>query len=68
MASNPTFTPEECSRAREIESMAEVPKGKPSPEQKAKMDEQKKTQIQVHSAVLCTVHGLLARLRVARRI
>ena len=65
MASNPTFTPEECSRAREIESMAEVPKGKPSPEQKAKMDEQKKTQIQVHSAQ-CT--GLLAPLRVAQRI
>ena len=41
-----TFTLEECTRAAEIEAMADVPKGKPSPEQKAKMDEQKKARLE----------------------
>jgi len=35
------FTPEECQKALDIEAMASPPKGKPSPEVKAKMDEQK---------------------------
>ena len=45
------FTEEECNRAAEIEAMAEVPKGKPSPEQKAKMDEQKKARVDFCAAL-----------------
>jgi len=39
------YTAEECQRATEIEAMAAVPKGKPSPEEKAKVDEQKKARV-----------------------
>jgi histidyl-tRNA synthetase len=39
------FTPEECQRGVDIEAMAEKPKGKPSPEVKAKLDQQKADRI-----------------------
>ena len=41
-----TLTSDECARIKAIEEMAEAPKGKPTDEQKAKMDDQKKLRVE----------------------